>query len=354
MVCAGSLNFNEEQTESDAAKEGTAAGEWLERLLTGQSLPTHARNGVMFDEDMKFYTGLIAEKIMKRSLGPILCEQEVTIHFKSGIKIKGHYDACYEDSTGEVLYVDDLKYGWVIVDVFENWQLLSYAIGEVIRRQKAYKKIVLTIHQPRPHHEDGDMRQWELSYEELLSYKDRIEERMDQIAAGLNTLVTSKNCKYCPAAAEACTALNRALFSAVDYTLNYRVPDKVSDKELEFQLNLLDRVKEIIKIKDDSLKNLAIERIKNGKVIPGYTTEISYGHRTWNDGISPKVVESMFGRKVTEEVMLSAAKVEKLGIPKKILEQFTNRPSSGMKLKRGDASKKANDIFGNNAPVKLT
>lgn len=348
MVCAGSLFFEglPEQETNEAAKEGTAAGEYLERLLVRghEAFPTHAANGVQFDDDMKFYTTDIAKEISFRAQSKILCEQRIDWVTRSGITISGSYDVSYVHE-GK-LYIDDLKYGWKIVEPKENWQLLGYAIGEVIRQGVAFDRIVMRIHQPRPHHEDGPTREWEITYDQLLEYKEQIEARMDKISGGFAELVTSEKCKYCPAAASACTAFNRSVFHGIDYVLSDFKQDELNEKEVAFQLDLLDRVTEVLKIKSDSIKQLAVSRIKNGAIIPNYITEDSYGDRKWKKDVSPEVIETLTGKNIVEKVMLSPAKAEKLGVPKELVAGFVDRYFIGQKLARRDVAAMGAKIFG--------
>lgn len=352
MTCAGSLFFEglPVQDTNDAAKEGTAAGEYLEHLLLASPdmQNTHAKNGVSFDDDMKYYAGLVMENIFKVAKGPILCEQRIDWQTRSGIWIKGQYDASFVGLEGNErkLYIDDLEYGWNIVDVKENWQLLGYAIGEIIRRQEVFPKIVLRIHQPRPHHEDGSTREWEITYDQLLGYKEQIEARFDKIASGFAELVTSPKCKYCPAAPAACTAFNRAVFSGIDHVMSEFKQDDVSDKEVSFQLDLLSRVSDVLKIKKDMLEQLAVSRIKEGRLVPGYLVEQNYGDRKWKKEVSPEVIEVMTGKKIVETVMLSPAKAEKLGVPKDLVATFVDRHFIGVKLKKVDVNALGNAIFG--------
>lgn len=349
MACKGSLFFQglDRSEGNDAAREGTAAGEYLEKLLTrpGQEIIDRAaKNGVEFSHDIRFYTSEIAQDIFKNAATPILCEQKIDWVTRSGIIIAGQYDASYVGHDGK-LYVEDLKFGWVIVDVKRNWQLIGYAIGEIIRRQQAFERIVLRIRQPRPHHEDGPMREWELTYDQLLELKEEIELQMEALVRGEKQLTTGKQCKYCPAAGEACPAFNRMFYAGVDYVLDHHQQDHISDKELAFQMSLVQRVSEVMKIKSDSLKDLAVNRIKNGGIIPGWTTEESYGDRAWKKKVSPTVIEALTGINVTETKMLSPAQAEKMGVPKDLVAKYVDRYFLGMKLVPKDAGKLADKIF---------
>jgi len=350
MTCAGSLFFElPPQPSNPAAEEGTAAGELLAHLLLKkESELRRASNAVDIDDDMRFFVAPIADEIKANAQSDILCEQRIDWTTRSGIVISGSYDVSYV--SGGKLYIEDLKYGYGIVEVKENWQLLGYAIGEVIRQNRSFKKIVLKVQQPRPHHEDGPAREWEITYEQLLEYKEQIEARMDRIAKGYSELVTSSKCKYCPATAEACTAFNRAVFHGVDHVLSHAQQDSISEKEISFQLDILDRVNEVLKIKYDSLKQLAVVRLQNGKIIPNYMTEESFGDRKWKKEVSPAVIETMTGKKITEIVMLSPAKAEKVGVPKDLVKTFVDRHFIGHKLVRKDATLLGSKIFGLNKP----
>jgi len=349
MVCAGFLSFEDlPRFESGpAAEEGTAASEYLERLLMRQPIPAQARNGVYFNDEMKFHLEPLATGILSKAQGDVACETVIDWQTRSGIWVKGRYDLSFvRDNT---LYVDDLKYGWGIVEVKENWQLIGYAIGEIIRRGQAFNEIVLRIHQPRPHHEDGSTREWRLSYANLLDYKERIERRFEEIAAGHRTLTTGAACKYCSAAAEACPAFNRLFYRGVEISTEF-TQDQIDETTLARQLEQASRAAEAIKIKLDSLTELANMRIKGGKVIPGYVTESRYGDRKWKPGITPQAIEMLTGKKIIEEVMLSPAKVEKLGIPRDFVNSLVDRQYLGQKLVKKDHNELGNKIFGNGAP----
>ncbi len=342
MTCAGVLFF-EGLPRSEAglpAMEGTAFGELLQHMVEGTpTIPTHAKNGIAFDDDMKFFASTIRPEIGDGAL----CETKIDWVTRSGIEIRGQYDASFVRE-GK-LYIDDAKYGWNLIEPEENWQLLGYAIGEVLRRNEAFEKIVMRIHQPRPHHIKGPTRTWEISWDELLVYKEKIEARCDQLAAGFNELVTSEKCKYCPAAASACPAFNKAVYSGLDHVLTHHQQDNISEKEISFQLDLLSRAADVLKIKTDSLKELAITRIKDGALIPNYSTEQSFGDRKWKPGISPEVIEALTGKKIVEQKMMSPAQAEKMGVPKDLVKTFVDRHFVGMKLVRKDGNDMGNRIF---------
>lgn len=350
MVCAGYVYLDVEEPEAgDPAKEGTAAGEYLQLLLEGKPIGQMASNGVYFNDDMKFHTQPIYEDIISRAVGPVKCEQRIDWETSSGIWIRGQYDAAFVDKRG-YLCIEDLKYGWGIVEVKENWQLIGYAIGEVIRRGQAFSHISFVIHQPRPHHEDGYSREWLITYQELLQYKAKIENRMLEIADGRKDFQTSKQCKYCKGAAEACPAFSRLFYKSIEVSTEF-VQDSLTNEEVAKQLDLVKRAEEVIKIKADSLVELGSSRIKKGGIIPGYIQVDKYSNREWKTGISPEAIKVMTGKDLMEKTIMSPAKAEKLGISRELVKQLSTTRLAGVKLEKKSGSDVGNKIFGNNNPT---
>lgn len=357
MACGGFAYMKNlpKQEAGTPAQEGTAAGEMLQRKLEAKNpdliVEGAASNGYKFDSDMAFYTSHVAREILEIAVGDVLCEQRVDWTTTSGIVIQGQYDIMFRDARGD-LHVHDLKYGWGIVEAFENWQLLAYSIGVLLRtkNEQLPKRVYLTIHQPRPHHEDGPVRTWMLDVGEIWLYHSKINETCSRIAAGEAELVSSSKCRYCPAAQKDCPSFNRAFYNSVDVALRDFKQDELQAQDIASQLELLERVQEIFKIKKESLEQLAVSRMVAGEMIPGYATMANYGDRKWKSFVTPEAFEVMTGKRIVVEEMLSPAKVEKLGVPKDLIATLVDRPFIGQKLKRIDESKLGDKIFGKGAP----
>jgi hypothetical protein len=342
MACPGSLFFKDlpEDPPSEAAREGTAFGELIEKTLKGLPIGTHASNGYSFDDTMHFHAPTVLEAVLRDR--PVNAEVRVDWTTRAGIVIKAKYDISFAD--GDVLYVDDVKYGWGIVEPEENWQLIAYAIGEVIRQNRAFKEIALRIHQPRPYHHDGATREWRIPYDKLLELKEQIETHVARISEGFNQLATSKNCRYCRAAA-ICPAMNKAFFRGVEEVHEF-LQDEIDEAEIAHQLDLIARIEDVVKIKKDSLRQLAISRIKDGGLIPNYIITESMSDRSWKPGTNPDVVKALCGKDIIETVMVSPAKAERMGVPKALVASLVERRSLGPSLKRVDTTKLANKTFG--------
>ena len=260
MTCSGFLTLKvPEQLDSDAAREGTAFAELIECRLKNQPVGERATNGVFFDSEAFYYADVVMKNI------PPYAESEQKVSFKPSpahdVRVEGTFDLSWEEDDGDTLVVADIKYGYGLVEVEHNWQLLSYVIGQVFKKEKAYSKYVLRIIQPRPHHEDGWVRDWLLTPDELKSYFDEMIEQVKKYGNGDISFVTSKNCKYCPSLGQECAAISKAFFNSVDVVMNEPIQDSITNEELSNMLYLFERVKDVLKIKSDSLSALATSRI---------------------------------------------------------------------------------------------
>lgn len=356
MQCVGPVTLKDQLPNelNPAAEAGTAAGELLQAMLEQRNIKpqvhTHATNGVRFDEDMFFYLTPIAETLLATGF-KILCETRIDFMTYSGILLRGQYDISYYDEANRTLYVEDLKYGYGIVNVKENWQLLAYAIGEMARLHREGKVIpefyVFRIHQPRAWTQEGTTRTWSINHTELMKYHGKIEARFSEIAQGCGSLQTGAGCKYCKAST-VCPAFNQAYHNGLDVILNDWTQDNMSEADIAKQLDLANRAVELAKIRIKSLTQLGVMRIKEGKVIPGKKLEDSYGHRKWKHIVTPESFKHLTGVDITKQTLLSPSDAEKIGGPKvkKFMEMLTERPFNGVNLVDGDAAADAEKVFG--------
>lgn len=353
MNCHGYLSLQDLLvTEAgQPAKEGTACGELLSHMIrqkTETPQVNHAaENGVIFDKDMWFYARGVYRDMLDAAKGSLIeTEERIDWMTKSGIKIRGQFDSSYV--TGTTLNIDDLKYGFGIVEAPKNWQLLGYAIGQVKRLHDSTgfipSHISMKIHQPRAHHEDGPLREWVITYAELLEYWQQIEARTMELVQGVKTLTTGKSCKYCEGL-NVCPAFNRSYHKTLDTVMDDWKQDNIDNKTIAEQIAMVERAEEILKIKKSSLENLAIDRLKNGNIVPGYSFETSLGNRQWAAGVTVDSMRALTGVDLTKIDMYTPAQAEKLGVSKKLTDLMTTRENRGAKLIKKDVLKEANKIF---------
>lgn len=354
MQCLGYLSIGDRIIEEagQPAKDGTACGELLSEMIRQRTdtpkVGTSASNGTFFDKDMWFYARDTYNTILQRAQGNhIETEERIDWMTPAGITIRGQFDISF--AVGNTLYIEDLKYGYGIVEPKENWQLIGYAIGQAQRLGKLYNYqpdyISLTIHQPRPYHEDGRVRTHVITWQELLKYYQDICQRMYDYTTGVKTLATGSACKYCDAGS-ACPALNRAANNSLDVVLNEWSEKPLSNSEVAEQYELLSRAYELIELRKKSIEQLAISRIQNNQIVPGYSFEMTYGDRKWKSNVTPNSIKALTGVDIIKEPeIMSPAQAEKAGVSKKITAALTEKPTKGPKLVKKDTEKEANQIL---------
>ncbi len=278
-------------TSSDAAEEGTAAHELLERCLT-EGKPPRTFKGQTFNKRFTADTEMI-EAVDR-------CFQWVRSHTLLGYELKAERKlaiACTGDvGTTDItlwhpgdkhLVVADLKYGkGKVVDPAKNRQMRLYACGtcDADKLWTTMKRLTLVIWQPRLCEE---AQEWEDSPAALVRFRNRIGEIVAAIKAGKTTFAPSETaCRWCPAKGQ-CKAY--ATYSAQSMRLDLKqitsqaaisTPscDALTVTELASIWEHTDEVMAWLKAVNARLHDLA----SNGRA-PGYKIVEGKSNRAWTD-----------------------------------------------------------------------
>ncbi len=244
------------------------------------------------------------------------------------------------------LMVDDLKYGWRVVEPEANWTLIAHAIGYCIAHGVKPERITLRIHQPRPYHPLGPVRSWVITYEQLLEYHAQIVARLSNPTADLHTRYDI--CAKCPAM-PTCPAARQAGMNAVDVaTLAY--DDTLSNNVLAYELEMLTIAEATITNRKTALEELITYRIaKGGEVFEDYALKPRYANTKWKTGFTGKFLSMVTGRDLIKDAVVTPAAAKRLGVPDSILADLTERPMIGAKLERITADKAARRWFNDGA-----
>lgn len=347
MSCSGYINLPQDRSTSEAAEEGTAWHWVIEQMLQGKpiALNSLAPNGVTVDEDMIHYASMVV-----KALEGVKVFNEYPIKYNPNAnyncEITGTCDSWWQKD--DTLYVNDFKYGFALVDVVDNWQLMSYAFGVLLSHPSPDKftKVVLSIMQPRPHHEDGWYRSIEISTNALYSYYIKLGERVAEYFTTGGTLSTGKHCKYCSGVAQTCTAFNKSFCASVDFTEQTVHVDTLTNDELDFYLRVADRAQEVLKIKRENIEQVIKNKLNLGEVVGNWRAVETYGHRKWSPTFKVEDVELLSGIDLRDSVVISPAQAERKGLDKEIVKLFTITESRGIKLENKDLNnKKLSEVF---------
>jgi len=343
--CAGMVDMIKDipDTPSESALEGDTAHWVASQLITkpdlniiGMTAPT----GHIVDKDMFDYIAPYAADVRKAAgASRVYVEETVQI---PGIHAEayGTPDCWYFDGPKDTLYIWDLKYGWGLVDVYENWQMLMYAVGIVggaIGAGRGFT-IRLRLVQPRPWHEDGPIREWVLSSVNLLPYAERLKAAAYEALGGNATLCSGPHCRYC-LTRPTCPADRQASMSAIDVA---GIPVGHDVLNFEYELDILARAKDIVNQRYDALEEYVKELIKGGTIVPGLCIKSVPGRgSSWTKPVEEIVtLGNIFNIDVTKPLaVLTPTQAIKAGIPKEMIEGYSQYKPSGLKLVKDDQRK---------------
>ena len=168
VPCPGSVVMQERYPESEdslPAKEGNAS-HWAAACILEGEEPTvgqSAPNGIILTAGMIDYARVYTHDI-RTTMPPdtLAIEARVSAAERVHPDSWGSVDCWSYDAKTRTLYVWDYKYGYGLVEVVENWQLINYTIGILdslgVRDDRV--TVRMTIAQPRAQHPEGPIRRW--------------------------------------------------------------------------------------------------------------------------------------------------------------------------------------------------
>lgn len=351
MACNGSVfmpaapKFEEEIPNSYRA-EGVAAQFMAKAVFDGQHsdsfelIDRKAPNGVYMNYEMAENVNKFLEALPSVDTPPQM--EVATNNWIAAVSVKGRANYIGHSYSGSTLYVIDFRYGWGIVEPQDNWTLIFHAISWIISNQAQPQRIVLAVFQPRPYHADGAYRDWPLSYAELFDKYRLMQETLGNLS---NTLNSGPQCTKC-AANGVCPAARKSNMNNIDVS-DTVFQDDLPNEAISLELKLIIEAEARMKARKDALSELAKFRIKAGQVIEDFTLEATQGNREWPEWANGDTLKAMTGIDLSKPGLVTPAQAEKKGVPKDAVNAIAVRNSTGTKLVRESANKKASRLFGN-------
>jgi len=348
MACNGSRSMavnpvvNEDNTVRD---EGNAVDWLIQQVFRGrntldQLVDRKAFNGVYITQEMIEHVTPYLDAIQSNNTSDI--ELETTMNGQTW-QVRGRADNIAVDN--DLLHIRDFKYGWGLVEVFENWTLIFHAIGYLAQLHPSIamciKRVRFTIYQPRPHHYAGRVREWEIDKQELINeYWPRLLKALENPDDKVNT---SPNCYKCPSMAT-CPAHQKACMNALE--ASERAFDANIDNEgLTFFLDHTKRGLEILTQAHKAYSEMALHRLKEGQIVQGYGLENELSNRQWKDGINVETMQMLTGKNLGKPQLITPNQAVKAGLTEDIVNSLCERVSKGSKLVKMDANAKAKKLF---------
>jgi len=332
LTCPGSLSLPQEpDTESPYAAEGTAAHELAERCLLSGLPASDFIGTVVYDhevtqemaDNVQVYLD-VCNRLLQEHDGWLQIEQYLThdtIHDFGGT-------ADFMLVTDTTIYIVDLKYGaGHVVEVAQNDQLLCYAVLAMntffdLHHAPDISEVVLTIVQPRAHHEDGPVRSVTITAEETWDHEDKIQR---QVLDNSQHFEAGSHCRWCPAKIH-CPELHAHTVAAA----------KEEFKEDGLTIEQATKLIELRKPMESYLNEVYAwlhGQMEKGVEVPGMKLVQSYGNRRWavsDDEVIERVkkIKRIAQDKLFNHTLKSPAQMEKV-VDKKALEPIIERPVKG-------------------------
>lgn len=348
MACNGSYFMTpsipgNSHVSNTTREEGNAAHFMAVSVFRGhyrieEMVDRKAPNGVYMTDEMAEHVSAYMDYLLNRQQDVITqSDMEVDVTFP-GVNARADHAAV---SYHGCVYVDEFKYGWRTVEPENNWTLIAYAIGYVMKLQIVPDSIHMSVYQPRPYHQDGPARTWSIGYNELLAYHGMLQEAL---LIPSQTLNTGPHCYRCPSVAN-CAAARKAGMNALEAS-DIVFDDQIGDDELAFELDILSLAQKTLETRRDALEELAKHRLRKGAVIENYTLNKRLTNTRWKDTATPDLLLAMTGQNLTVSKLVTPAEAKRRGMDETLIKAFTERVETGEKLNRESAHKKAMRLFG--------
>lgn len=343
MNCPGSVRLTEHLPSPETsihAAAGTAAHALAETCLRRGTEPHVylgvAFEGILVDEEMadavKMYTDFC------RALsGETFIEKRFNLAaLKPSRPLYGTAD--FVAFSGGVLDVVDFKFGkGVVVEADDNSQLAYYCLGAALTFPTGteFKRIRVTIVQPRAAHEQGPIRTAEFSFGELLAFASDLLAAAQATMAPDAPLHAGSWCRWCLASGQCPEQKARAqLIAQTEFSAlpanTLPAPALLSPEQFSDILGKL----HVLEDWASAVRATAQAKLERGEDVPGWKLVAKRATRKWGD--HETVAEWLKAKGFTAEEMYdlklkSPAQVEKLlGRDKKALpSEFITAESSG-------------------------
>jgi len=298
VFCPGSVRLEAmfpETEERPEAAEGTAAHWVFSCMLLEHRTPAVdevAPNGVHVDATMIEAAQVVYDDVVA-TLGAnwrqmIAVEQRVAIP-RVHPQNWGTPDIRAWEQLGDgrwKLHVWDFKYGFKIVEAYENWQCIDYASGLLSEAKlddglnDQNTVVSICVIQPRAPHREGSVRRWTFRASDIRGHLNRLQmSAIDALGADPKCYPEPSACEDCRGRT-ACEANQRASFRAAALGHSSQ-PLDISAHAIGVELRMLSRAKQLLDARVSALEEQAVSLIKQGHAVSWHAMESTLGRLAW-------------------------------------------------------------------------
>lgn len=249
---------------------------------------------------------------------------------------------------GNVLYIDDYKYGHRFVDAYRNWQLLDYLAGamdaeDIDGLREQHMEAELSIVQPRNFERPGPIRVWRFPLVEARALFNELRQSAAEAMGPNPTAKPGPQCYKCKGR-HVCPAGQRSVYSVAE-VMREVTPVELTPEAVAYELSWLTEAREILDARIDGLEQHAAALIRSGLLVPGYTLEQGKGRTCWSKPLAEVLaLGSLYDLDLSKPGAITPKQAADRGLPPDLIAAYSETPSGETKLKPdGD---KARRVFG--------
>jgi hypothetical protein len=254
--------------------------------------------------------------------------------------------------SADELVVWELKTGRRFISAFSNWQMIVYA-GVILDQwgvnglRDQQIKVKIRVIQPRNFDREGHCREWTVMACDLRPFLNILGNAVDE-ATGPSPVARTgiSQCRKCSGRGK-CSTYQRHAY--MDASLSGDgAPFALPGPALGLELRTLQDARDILDARITGLEVEAAAAIERGENVRGFTTERSSGKKVWTVPDSDvATLGALFGAEVMRSKPITPTQAIDAGVPADVVDQYSNRFSSGAKLIRIENSQ-ARKAFGRN------
>ena len=353
----------EEALEGEASHE--IGAELIGSATRGPTLtgPDHfvgkqAANGIIFTEEMYdgalIYANDVARVMRDRAIfgGRGFGTEKRLIMPQIHEQSFGTTDQFIYDSIKRELFIWDYKFGYIIYEAFENWQMINYIAGIIkLLELDGIDEQNITVHirviQPRAHHRDGIIREWVVKLSDLRGYFNILNAKAHEALGPNPILHTGSHCRFC-SARHACAPALQAGVGLYEVAAK-PVPLELSPLSLGVQLLIIKRAIKQLEYLESAYMERVKVTIKKGTLVPNWNMEHGRGKLAWNKPANEIIaLGNLLGFDLKKpDAVKTPTQAKSLGIDDAVINAYSDKPRTGLMLVPDNGSK-ARKFFGDN------
>ena len=241
------------------------------------------------------------------------------------------------------LKVVDYKYGFRHVEVFENSQLIAYALGVQGRLQLPWDTpVCLTIVQPRSYHHEGPVREWretdgqQLTLQHLYHYAlHYIVPAVVEAQCAEPRTISGPHCVDCQAS-HLFPTYRKSTSNVLQY-VGKAQPEQMSPQAVGVELRLVKWAIKMLEGREAGLKAHAEACINAGVQVPYWRMGSAPGRLAWAEGFTAEqriAWGMLFGVDLSKpsQTITPTQAIKQKGLAESVVHEYASRPRGPIKL----------------------